>query len=55
LDLWDAIKDSRSIDLFEDYIRRYPQGQYCILQRQRLGFIRILEKAGRKRGTLSPF
>jgi formylglycine-generating enzyme required for sulfatase activity len=40
LALWDAIKDSRSVAAFEDYLKRYPMGLFRVPAEERLRAIR---------------
>lgn len=48
LALWDAIKDSRSTAVFEDYLKRYPSGQFRVPAEERLSAARAAV------GTSSP-
>ena len=40
LDLWEAIRDSANPDLYEDYLRRFPQGNFAAVARERLNKLR---------------
>jgi formylglycine-generating enzyme required for sulfatase activity len=50
LALWESIKESRDGAVFEDYLRRYPAGQFAAAARSRLGELRVatLREAARK-------
>jgi len=46
--LWESIKDSQDASVFEDYLRRYSEGQYATPARQKY---RDLKVAGYARGN----
>jgi formylglycine-generating enzyme required for sulfatase activity len=52
LALWDAIKDSRSVSAFEDYLSRYPFGQFRVPAEERLRTARA--SANRPPGVSRP-
>ena len=39
--LWESIKDSPDPMVFEDYLRRYPEGQFAAPARQRYGDLKV--------------
>jgi serine/threonine protein kinase/tetratricopeptide (TPR) repeat protein len=45
--LWETIKDSRDPAVFEDYLRRYPEGQFAAPARQRHGDLKISAVRGK--------
>ena len=47
LTLWEKIKDSKESDPFEDYLRRYPSGQFAELAQLQLEL--VLARQGEKR------
>jgi len=40
LALWDAIKDSTSVTVIEDYLRQYPSGRFTVVAKDRLTRLR---------------
>src|SRR5436190_5122160 len=40
LALWDAIKDTKDPALFDDYLRKYPDGTFALVARTRLAELR---------------
>jgi len=41
--LWESIKDSQDAAVFEDYLRRYPEGQFVELARQKGRALRVAD------------
>jgi formylglycine-generating enzyme required for sulfatase activity len=39
--LWDSIKDSQDPTVFQDYLRRYPEGQFAMAARQKYGDLMV--------------
>jgi TPR repeat protein len=39
--LWESTKDSQDPSVYEDYLRRYPEGQYAGLARQKCGGLKV--------------
>jgi hypothetical protein len=40
LSFWDSIKESRDPDVFEDYLKKYPDGQFAAIARSKLRALR---------------
>jgi hypothetical protein len=59
LSLWQSIKDSKKVVLFEDYLRRYPEGQFAavakdIIEELKLAPVRYTAAANPERTNVPP-
>ena len=52
LALWEAIKDSRTTEPFEDYLKRYPSGQFAAAAKARAATVRADALRGQIRQAL---